>query len=235
MSLVSSHPAFNKLFLNETEHAISLIINALIEHSENQSFNEFCEAIIKFADDYANSGFRYEMPDDASKESIANKIKGDIFEILAMFVLQSVGSFNDIGVKEGSYKQIDDMEDCGLDFFGIYGRDNNRQIYGQIKFRNPNVKVTPENVAFSRITKNKLAGEACTEYGCDLSKDILIFVTNLNADEAMSISLKNVIGWTGTNPDASHRYIKICDGRVFNNIIGYNSIAFWEEFKACFE
>lgn len=235
MNLVKTHPAFNKLFLNNTQHAIPMIVDALIKHSENCSFRDFCEAIIKFAEDYTASGNRYEMPDNVSTESIANKIKGDLFEILSMFVLQKVGSFHDIGVKEGSYKQIDDNEDCGLDFYGIYGRDNKRQIFGQIKFRNPNVKVTSENVAFSRITKNKLAGEACTEYGCDLNKDILIFVTNINADEAMSISLKKVIGWTGTNPDASHRYIKICDGRTFENIIGYNSISFWEEFKACFE
>lgn len=235
MNIVSSHPAFNKLFLNDTQHAIPMIVNALIEHSENSSFDEFCEAIIKFADDYANSGNRYEMPDNVSKEAISNKIKGDIFEIFTMFVLQKVGSVSDVGVKEGSYKQINDTEDCGLDFYGIYGRDNTRRIFGQIKFRNPHIKVTSENVAFSRITKNKLAGEACTEFFCDLNKDILIFVTNLNADDAMSISLKTVIGWVGTNPDASHRYIKICDGKVFNSIIGYNSISFWDEFKACFE
>ena len=47
--------------------------------------------------------------------------------------------------------------------------------------------------------------------------------------------MKNVIGWTGTNPDRSHRYIKICDKLTFENIIGYNSFSFWEEFKKCFE
>ena len=235
MNLVKSHPAFNKLFINNDQHALPMIINALIENSENCSFEEFCHAFMKFADDYTNSGLRYGMPDYLSKEAIASKIKGDIFEILSMFVLQKIGTCHDVGIKEGTYKQISDEEDCGLDFYGVYGRDYGRRAFGQVKFRNPNIPINGENVPFSRITKNKLAGEACTEFGCDLSKDILIFVTNLRAEDAMSISLKNVIGWTGTNPDRSHRYIKICDKVTFENIVGYNSISFWEEFRACFE
>jgi hypothetical protein len=235
MNLVKSHPAFNKLFINNDQHALPMIINALIENSENCSFGEFCDAFMKFADDYTNSGLRYGMPDYLSKEAIASKIKGDIFEILSMFVLQKIGTCHDVGIKEGTYKQINDEEDCGLDFYGVYGRDYGRRAFGQVKFRNPNVPINGETVPFSRITKNKLAGEACTEFGCDLSKDILIFVTNLRAEDAMSISLKNVLGWTGTNPDRSHRYIKICDKTTFENIIGYNSISFWEEFRACFE
>jgi hypothetical protein len=235
MNIVKSHPAFNKLFINDNQHAMPMMIDALIKNSENCSFAEFCEVIMKFADDSVNAGFRYEMPEHFSNEAIASKIKGDVFEILSMFVLQKIGSFHDVGIKEGTYKQIDDTEDCGLDFYGVYGRDNTRRAFGQIKFRNPNAPITGEAVPFSRITKNKLAGEACTEFGCDLNKDVLIFVTNLRAEDAMSISLKNVIGWTGTNPDRTHRYIKICDKATFENIIGYNSISFWEEFRACFE
>jgi hypothetical protein len=235
MNLVKTHPAFNKLFCNDGQHLISMIINVFIENSDNCSFEEFCQAIMNFSNDYVNSGFRYGMPDHVSKEAIASKIKGDIFEILSMFVLQKIGAFHDVGIKEGTYKQIDDTEDCGLDFYGVYGRDNSRRAFGQVKFRNPDAKVTGETVPFSRITKNKLAGEACTEFGCDLNKDVLIFVTNLRAEDAMSISLKKVIGWTGTNPDQSHRYIKICDKVTFENIIGYNSISFWEEFRSCFE
>ena len=83
MNIVKSHPAFNKLFINDTEHAIPMIIDAFKENSENCAFDEFCQAIVKFADDYVNTGLRYEMPDHCSKEAISSKIKGDIFEILS--------------------------------------------------------------------------------------------------------------------------------------------------------
>ena len=99
MNIVKSHPAFNKLFINDTEHAIPMIIDAFKENSENCAFDEFCQAIVKFADDYVNTGLRYEMPDHCSKEAISSKIKGDIFEILSMFVLQKIGPFHDVGVK----------------------------------------------------------------------------------------------------------------------------------------
>jgi hypothetical protein len=73
MNLVKSHPAFNKLFINNDQHALPMIINALIENSENCSFGEFCDAFMKFADDYTNSGLRYGMPDYVSKEAIAKE------------------------------------------------------------------------------------------------------------------------------------------------------------------
>ena len=100
--------------------------------------------------------------------------------------------------------------------------------------RDPNIPVKANNVAFSRITKNKLIGEACSEYNANINNDVFFFVTNMLADKAMSISLKNVIGWNGTNPDINHSFIKVCDFSVFEKIVGYNSISFWNEFKNMF-
>lgn len=229
MCIISSHPAFEKL---KSLESINIIIDDLFE-SKNKSFIDFVNKINEYSKLLSTNDL-YGFVEGTVPEVIEAKIKGDIFEIFVMYVFQKLGNFHDVGVVKDSYKQISDDEDCGLDFIAIYGRDETKKVFGQIKFRDPNIPVKADNVAFSRITKNKLIGEACSEYNAKIDNDVFFFVTNMPADKAMTISLKNTIGWNGTNPDVNHSFIKICDFSVFEKIVGYNSISFWNEFKNMF-
>ena len=208
------------------------------ELKSNYSFQDFSELLVKNNDEIIEEicdamktrGEAYRgLPDNTPEERInlKNKIKGDIFEIFVMFTLQYFQTDSGVGIEQTTYRQIPDEYDKGLDFVGIHYATGKR-VFGQVKYRNPFSK--PEHqIAFTCTEKNKLIGEA-TERDFYKKDDLLMFVCNNPISDAMHYELKNVIGWTGTHPDDTHKYIKIIDENYFEKMIDYNNKRFWETF-----
>ena len=234
---LENHLAFNGL---KNLKIISTIINALFQEN-NFSYYHFNKLINEAAIDlakelYPNNCLVYSNKNFISKEDFENKIKGDLFEIFVMFFLQYFEKVpNIIGIKEGTYYQVDDSEDAGMDFYGIkYASGNNERVFGQIKYRNPNIVLKPEQMAFTRDTVNKCIGNATIKKRFNLEKDLILLVTNRSLEDSLHYRIKDEIGFVGNSADFDHSYIKFIDATIFQNILGYNEATFWNEFKAQF-
>ncbi len=222
------------------------VIHGLIEEllqEKNFCYNKFNEKIVKDADDLAdilfanNSTSLYSTRTFSSKEELANKIKGDIFELFVMFFLQYFErQASVLGIKEGTYTQVTDDEDAGMDFYGIkYSSGNNERVFGQIKYRNPFLNLKPEEMAFTRKVAYSLIGDATIKMGFNAEKDFLLFVTNRTLEDSLHYRFKNEIGFVNTSADSNHTYIKFLDANLFQNTIGFNEATFWNEFKNQFK
>lgn len=209
---------------------------------KNYSFQDFSEAIDPSANElfqeiYQNNNETYRgmrcancMDEEAEDvKTIKSKIKGDLFEIFVMFTLQYFQTNSGVGIEEGSYKQIEDDFDKGVDFTGTHYATSKR-VFGQIKYRNPHARETKHQIAFTCTEKNKLQGEADECWDFNKHEDLIMLVCNTTVDIAFHHSLKDVLGWTGTLCDEKHRYVKIIDKNSFDNMIGYENKRFWESF-----
>lgn len=89
----------------------------------------------------------YSTKNFKNKEELTNKIKGDLFELFVMFFLQYFDRFPAVfGIKAGTYVQVSDDEDAGMDFYGIRCTSGkNERVFGQIKYRNPDIPMQEEN------------------------------------------------------------------------------------------
>lgn len=196
--------------------------------------NALAESLYKAI--YRGNGETYRNMPDTTKEEIEdikNKIKGDIFEIFVMFALQYFQTDYGVGIKQGSYMQITDDEDAGIDFRGI-DSGTRKRVFGQIKYRNP-FATNGNEIAFTRDNFTKLYGLAGVQFDFNPAEDYLMLVCNTPINNAMHYRLKNLIGWTGTMTDERYKYIKICDGNYFSSMIRYSKPVFWEEFANQFE
>lgn len=196
----------------------------------NKKINEFAEGVAGKL--YPNNTQLYSTRKFSSKEELESKIKGDIFEIFVMFFLQYFEKMpNILGIKEGTYTQIADEDDVGMDFYGIkYSSGKNERVFGQIKYRNPALNILEEHKAFNREVIAKLAGEATITMDFDKNKEYLLFVTNREIDDSIHYKAKEKIGFVNGSTDSKYSYIKFVDATIFRNMLGYNEATFWNEF-----
>lgn len=231
---LENHTAFDSL---KKLKIINTIIDDLLTEKNfcYTKFNEkINEAAIGIADQlYPNNIAFYSSKNFSSKEDFENKIKGDIFEIFVMFFLQYFEKMpNVIGIKEGTYVQVPDDDDAGMDFYGIkFSSGKNERVFGQIKYRNPNINLQEEHKAFTRTVACKLIGIATLEKDFDQNKDILLFVSNRTIDDSIHYKFKNMINFINGSADSLHHYCKFIDANIFQNLLGFNEATFWLEFK----
>lgn len=235
---LENHGAFDSLKLI---NAIPEIVKDLFKEKNfqydhfNKKINEFAEAVAEKL--FPTNTKLYSVRKFASKEEFASKIKGDIFEIFVMFFLQYFEKIpNVLGIKEGTYTQISDEDDVGMDFYGIkYSSGQNERVFGQIKYRNPVLNIFEEHKAFNRDVINKLAGEATTSMDFDKNKEYLLFVTNREIDDSIHYKAKEKIGFVNGSTSSKYSYIKFVDATIFRNMLGYNEATFWNEFADQFK
>lgn len=234
-----SHDGFNT-FKGHSNLLYNFVKKFIEVNEDHLSFESFMESIQENAIAFVERGYDHDMPFDPNTETneewknkVAAKMKGDIFEIFTMFTMQYFHNVpNIMGVKEGTYRQIPDEEDAGVDFTGTV-EFNGKRIFGQIKFRNPlNASIDDKSMAtaYTRTTVEKLIGLAVIKHHFKEEEDYAVLVTNLFADKAIYYRAKEIIGYVNNKPDLEHDYIKIVDRSVFESLISNDNIAFWNEF-----
>lgn len=245
---LNNHEAFG--ILKDYGVVPAMVTDLMYEDGELKkyyAFRDFSEAIDPAAKElflaiYCDNNEKYRNlacvnPNDETADDvkiIQSKIKGDLFEIFVMFTLQYFQPNTGVGIEIGTYEQVPDETDKGLDFSGKHFTTDKR-IFGQIKYRNPLIKDPKFQIAFTCTELNKLFGEAGDTKDFDKKVDLLMLVCNTPVFNAFHYELKNRIGWTGTLCDEHHRYIKIVDQHSFEAMIGYGSKKFWETFAKQFE
>ncbi len=234
---LDQHESYNDF---KSFNVIEPLINKVMSET-NYNFNTFNKLIPVFADDLAgaivspaaivNNKNTYRNTQWTNKDELSAKIKGDIFELFVMFTLQYFRG-PDVFIKHGTYTQVNDAFDVGMDFFGISEFNRTSRIFGQIKYRTPNIKMTPDEIPFNRTVCYKLIGAATVNKQFDFNKDVILLVTNINLNDALYFKLKEDIGVAGVNPsaDSNHQYIKFIDKSVFQNLIKFNYQSFWLDF-----
>jgi hypothetical protein len=174
----------------------STITNLVADDRSNliKTLDEYSHKIISFADEVAT-------------EEESNRIKGDMFEVLAAVFFERMGDSPSVGLN--NYKTISLEEDFGVDGVGINAAGT--RVAVQVKFRsNPT-----ELITYTDLAKTFAAG--ITRHGIDPKADNSIYLftnsagANHRAKEILSSRLKVI-----------HRNdIKSC---IDNNLI------FWKNF-----
>lgn len=220
MSIVKTHPAYEEI---KNAGLITILCNELMSRP-NYGFEDFVTEMPELAAQYVQKLKDFNVIKADEVEDKVAKTKGNLFELFTMFTLQYFETNSRIGVEKGTYEQIPDEEDCGLDFCGHLSFNGSR-VFGQIKFRTQRTGYH----SFDRTAFHKLYGTAGSIYDFDKSKDYLMLVTNQKATDAIAPALQRELGGC-PKFDFKHSYVKFIDYDVFNSLIDANHKRFWTEF-----